>query len=361
MTAAARSRRRRTPAHGVRRRASASTASTPCAASPSSGWRRSISRSTSTTSASSTRTSTRDPVWTVQRACIVTLFLLCAGAGQAIASAQQQTLARFWRRWAQVAGCAVLVSLGSWLMFPRSFISFGVLHGIAVMLVVARFTASWGAWRWPLGLVAIALPRLVRDPFFDTPLDQLGRPRHAPAGDRGLRAGAALARRRLVGRGGGRLAARASAARCSPAPLPRAARPLAVLGRWSLTLLHGPPAGADRPALAGRYHRPMTRQLLFGFHAVGVRLKTAPRSVIEVHVDSGRRDPRMRQFVAARRGRRRQAGRERRRAPARLAGNARHQGVVARVEPIARSHSLDDTLDAVDAPASRRCCWCSTA
>ncbi|MGZ5241592.1 MAG: 23S rRNA (guanosine(2251)-2'-O)-methyltransferase RlmB, partial [Caldimonas sp.] len=32
-----------------------------------------------------------------------------------------------------------------------------------------------------------------------------------------------------------------------------------------------------------------------------------------------------------------------------LAGSHRHQGVVARVEAIARSHSLDDTLDAVEA------------
>ena len=30
--------------------------------------------------------------------------------------------------------------------------------------------------------------------------------------------------------------------------------------------------------------------LLFGFHAVAVRLKTAPGSVIEVHVDASRRD-----------------------------------------------------------------------
>ena len=30
-----------------------------------------------------------DPFWTVQRACIVTLFMTCVGAGQAIASAQQ--------------------------------------------------------------------------------------------------------------------------------------------------------------------------------------------------------------------------------------------------------------------------------
>jgi len=110
----------------------------------------------------------RDPFWLHQRTAIVTLFLICAGAGQTIATAQGQSAARFRRRWAQVAACAVLVSIGSWLMFPGSVISFGVLHGIAVMLVVVRFTAGWGAWRWPLGLLAIALPHLVAHPFFDS-------------------------------------------------------------------------------------------------------------------------------------------------------------------------------------------------
>ena len=38
--------------------------------------------------------------------------------------------------------------------------------------------------------------------------------------------------------------------------------------------------------------------VLFGFHAVTVRLKTASESVLEVHVDASRRDARMRQFVA---------------------------------------------------------------
>ena len=38
-------------------------------------------------------------------------------------------------------------------------------------------------------------------------------------------------------------------------------------------------------------------KVLFGFHAVGVRLKTAPRSVLEVFYDVSRRDARMRQFT----------------------------------------------------------------
>jgi uncharacterized membrane protein len=87
---------------------------------------------------------------------IVTLFLLCAGAGQAVALHQGQSWPRFWRRWAQVAACALLVTASSYVMFPKSFIYFGVLHGIVVMLIIVRLTAHWGAWLWPLGVLAVA-------------------------------------------------------------------------------------------------------------------------------------------------------------------------------------------------------------
>jgi len=78
----------------------------------------------------------------------------------------------------------------------------------------------------------------------------------------------------------------------------------------------------------------MSAKILFGFHAVTVRLKTAPESVVEIHVDASRRDARMRTFV------------ERVKAAGaklvdsdddrliRLAGSPRHQGVVARVNAL---------------------------
>lgn len=97
-----------------------------------------------------------DPIWTWQRTLIVSLFLFCAGIGQSMAVMQRQSWARFWRRWVQIAGCAGLVTLGSWLMYPQTFIYFGVLHGLALMLIIARLTATWGRWLWALGAVAIA-------------------------------------------------------------------------------------------------------------------------------------------------------------------------------------------------------------
>jgi uncharacterized membrane protein len=98
-----------------------------------------------------------DPVWTLQRSAIVSLFLFCAGLGQAVAVQQGQAWARFWRRWRHIAVCAILVTAGSYAMYPASFIYFGILHGIALMLVIVRLTAGWGRWLWLLG----CLPWLV--------------------------------------------------------------------------------------------------------------------------------------------------------------------------------------------------------
>ena len=91
-------------------------------------------------------------------------------------------------------------------------------------------------------------------------------------------------------------------------------------------------------------------KVLFGFHAVGVRLKTAPRSIIEIYFEPTRRDARMRQFIE----KAQEAGVRLIEADgmrlAKLAGSHGHQGVAARVEPLAQTHSLDDLLDSIEGP-----------
>ncbi len=182
-----------------------------------------------------------DPFWTWQRSIIVTLFLFCAGFGQAIAGLQGQGWPRFWRRWAQVAACALLVSAGSWFMFPRSYISFGVLHCIALALIVMRPSGGAGRWLWLAGLVAIALPFVLQHPWFDTRwTNWIGLVTHKPVTEDyvpllpwlgvmwwGLAAGQWVLARRghwITG------------------SVPAALRPLATLGRWSLSfyMLHQP-------------------------------------------------------------------------------------------------------------------------
>jgi uncharacterized membrane protein len=185
-----------------------------------------------------------DPFWTRQRICIVSLFLFCAGLSQAVALHQAQPWARFWRRWAQVAACALVVSLASWWVFPQSFISFGVLHGIALMLILVRLLAAGlgsGPGLWLIGALAIAMPFYLQHPWFDSRLTNwVGLVTHKPRTEDfvpllpwvgvmcwGLACGQWVMRRK---------------AHWFSGALPRVMQPLALLGRWSLTvyMVHQP-------------------------------------------------------------------------------------------------------------------------
>ena len=100
-------------------------------------------------------------------------------------------------------------------------------------------------------------------------------------------------------------------------------------------------------------------KVLFGFHAVGVRLKTAPQSIVEIYADPTRRDARMGQFLE----KANEAGARVIEADgmrlAKLCGSHGHQGVAARVQALAQVTSLDELLEqreaaqALLAPAER--------
>ena len=182
-----------------------------------------------------------DRFWTVQRSAIVSLFLFVAGLSLGAAQAQQQTARRFWLRWAQVAACAVVVSLASWLAFGERFISFGVLHGMAVMLVLLRYGAPGPFGLVVLGAVALVLPQVLSDPWFDSRwTNPIGLVTHKPPTEDyvpilpwiGVMAwGLATC-----------VWLRDNKSQVLSDPLPAMLKPLAGLGRWSLSfyMLHQP-------------------------------------------------------------------------------------------------------------------------
>ena len=192
-----------------------------------------------------------DARWTLQRTAIVSVFVFCAGMGQAVAHEQSLGWRRFWRRWWQIVACAAIVTAASWFMFPRSFIYFGVLHGMALMLLIARISAGWGLWLWPLGALAVFAPTVAHvvltggmaewaSVFNSRVLNWLGLVTRKPFTEDyvpllpwlgvlwwGLASGRWLLRRKR---------------RWLAHRLPRVATPLVAMGRWSLSyyMLHQP-------------------------------------------------------------------------------------------------------------------------
>jgi uncharacterized membrane protein len=72
----------------------------------------------------------RDVFWLGSRALIVTLFVSLVGVSLALSVERHAGRAAFWKRQARIGACALLVSMASWWMFPRTFIFFGILHFI---------------------------------------------------------------------------------------------------------------------------------------------------------------------------------------------------------------------------------------
>lgn len=91
-------------------------------------------------------------------------------------------------------------------------------------------------------------------------------------------------------------------------------------------------------------------RVVFGFHAVLARLRSQPRSVLEIFLDETRRDARAHEVAAAAE----RAGVRLLRVPTKrldgFYGGGRHQGVVARVEPPDAAASLDELLDPLGEP-----------
>ena len=120
----------------------------------------------------------------------------------------------------------------------------------------------------------------------------------------------------------------------------------------TLRMIGEPSAGAAGMNLAARASdncAMSTPKVLFGFHAVGVRLKTAPQSIVEIYFEPTRRDARMRQFI----DKVNEAGVRLIEADgmrlAKLAGSHGHQGVAARVHELAQVTSLDELLEQLEA------------
>jgi uncharacterized membrane protein len=109
----------------------------------------------------------RDAFWLNARTLILSSFLLIAGVSLVLAQRGRPAPAQFWRHVGTIAACAVAVSAASYLLFPASWIWFGVLHAIAVSLVLARPLVRRPALALVIGTAMIAAGNLYSDALFD--------------------------------------------------------------------------------------------------------------------------------------------------------------------------------------------------
>ena len=122
-----------------------------------------------------------DPLWLTARAAILSSFLLIAGISAALARRDPRADARWPRHVAMIGGAAALVTAASVMMFPRSFIWFGVLHAIAVSLIVARPLIDRPRAAALAGVVVIVAGLTLSSPLFDNRwLGWLGFMTHKP-------------------------------------------------------------------------------------------------------------------------------------------------------------------------------------
>lgn len=111
----------------------------------------------------------RDPFWLHARTAILSSFLLLAGVSLVLADRAGMPSRHFWRHVGRIAACALLVTSVTLVMFPRSFIWFGVLHAMAVSLVLARplVRMPWAALG--VGVTMIVAGNVFAASAFDTP------------------------------------------------------------------------------------------------------------------------------------------------------------------------------------------------
>lgn len=110
-----------------------------------------------------------DPFWLGLRTLIVSLFLAVAGVSLHLATAGGINKRAFTRRLLQVAGCAGLVSMASYVMFPKSMIFFGILHFIAVASVLGLLFHRLFWLNLALGLGLIVAGLTFQHVWFDQP------------------------------------------------------------------------------------------------------------------------------------------------------------------------------------------------
>jgi len=187
---------------------------------------------------------TVDTGWRIFQHLILGGFLLLVGVSLVLAHGRGIRWPSFWRRFAMIAAGAAAVTIGTYILFPETFVFFGILHAIALFSLMALPFLRLPPWLTALvGAVFLIVPLFFSNVAFNDPrIAWIGFWEVPPATNDlvpifpwfgMVLVGMALARLVLASPLATTIAA------WKPASI---LRPLIVLGRWSLIiyLVHQP-------------------------------------------------------------------------------------------------------------------------
>ncbi len=101
---------------------------------------------------------------------VATSFLFLVGVGLALASRNGVDQRAFQRRFLRLCAAAAGVSAATYVLFPDSFIFFGILHCIALSTLLALPLLRAPLWLAALAAAAaFVAPLLIESPLFDAP------------------------------------------------------------------------------------------------------------------------------------------------------------------------------------------------
>ncbi|KAA3529243.1 DUF1624 domain-containing protein [Agrobacterium tumefaciens] len=107
-------------------------------------------------------------LWKLYARAIASSFLFLAGFSLFLAHGKAINWPSFGKRFAMVAGSALLITIATYVAFPDSFIFFGILHNIAAAsLVGLLFLRAPPLVTLLFAALAFALPQYVQSDFFN--------------------------------------------------------------------------------------------------------------------------------------------------------------------------------------------------
>lgn len=111
-----------------------------------------------------------EPFWATFRVFIVSSFLLLVGISIILADRKKIDSQRFIYRMAKILTYALVVTLGSYVMLPESFIYFGILHFILAASVLGLLFRKYYWFNLILGIGLLILDTVASHSLFDNPL-----------------------------------------------------------------------------------------------------------------------------------------------------------------------------------------------